>query len=159
MTEQRTPPTEFIWSEDDNVAMLRQVGEQWEIAYGFEATAHRGRQFVVRHQVADYAEAVQQLWQVIGYYFAAPEHAERVRVELLRAAGLPLGESKYLPVPNATALTAAGGGVSGAEEAVAETARRARILSGEPAPTRSTLTPPPAEKPPWWKKLGRKREH
>jgi hypothetical protein len=145
----------FTWSEDENFAELARVGEAWEVSYGFEATARRGRQVVARQSTPDYEEAVRQLWQVIGYYFAAPEHAERIRRDLLARAGLEAGDSRYLPVPDASFLTGAGGGAGGREEAVAENERRARILSGEPAPA-----PPPAqeaepEKRPWWKRFGR----
>jgi hypothetical protein len=142
----------FTWSEDDNFAALNRVGDAWEVSYGFEATAKRGRQTVARQLTPEYEDAVRQLWQVIGYYFAAPEHAERVRRELLAAAGLDAGESRYLPVPDASFLTPAGGGVSGREEAEGENERRARILSGEPEPT-PTPAPPPAEKRPWWKRF------
>ncbi len=147
----------FIWSEDDNFAALNRVGDAWEVSYGFEATAKRGRQIVARQITPEYEEAVRQLWQIIGYYFAAPEHAERVRRELLAAAGLATGESRYLPVPDASFLTPAGGGVGGREAAAAESERRTRILSGEPAPA-PTATPSPliAEKRPWWKRFSRK---
>lgn len=142
----------FIWSEDDNFAALNRVGDAWEVSYGFEATAKRGRQTVARQLTPEYEDAVRQLWQVIGYYFAAPEHAERVRRELLAAAGLEVGESRYLPVPDASFLTAAGGGVSGHEAAEGERERRARILSGEPEPA-APPAPPPAEQRPWWKRF------
>lgn len=142
----------FAWSEGDNFAELSRVGDSWEISYGFEATATRGRQIVARQSAPEYEDAVRQLWQVIGYYFASPEHAERIRRELLTRAGLDSGASKYLPVPDASFLTEAGGGAGGRDEAVAENERRARILSGEPEPTPA---PPPEEKRPWWKRIRR----
>lgn len=144
----------FTWSEDDNFAALNRVGDAWEVSYGFEATPKHGRQIVARQVTPTYEEAVRQLWQIIGYYFAAPEHAERVRRELLTAAGLETGESRYLPVPDASFLTPAGGGVGGREEAVAESERRTRILSGEPDPAPPTTSPPTeSEKRPWWKRF------
>ena len=142
----------FAWSEGDNFAELTRVGDNWELSYGFEATAKRGRQIVARQATPDYEDAVRQLWQVIGYYFAAPEHAERIRRDLLARAGLDGGGTRYLPVPDASFLTGAGGGAGGRDEATAENERRARILSGEPAPA---PPPPPEEKRPWWKRLGR----
>jgi hypothetical protein len=144
----------FRWSEDGNFAELTRVGAEWAVAYGFEATAQSGQRVVARRTTPDYADAVRQLWQIIGYYFAAPEHAERVRRELLERAGLDPGASKYLPVPDPTYLTPAGGGAGAAEEAAAEVTRRARILSGEPdsAPTPANATPP-GEKRPWWKRF------
>lgn len=145
----------FTWSEDDNFAALDRVGDAWEVSYGFEANAKRGRQIVARQLTPDYEEAVRQLWQIVGYYFAAPEHAERIRRELLAAAGLDAGGDKYLPVPDATFLTPAGGGVSGREEAVAETERRARILSGEAEPASPPSAEQASEKRPWWKRFSR----
>lgn len=146
-------PRETDWSEDDNFATLQRVGEVWEVAYGFEATAQRGRQIVARQQTADYAEAVRQLWQIISYFFAAPEHGERLRRQLLTAAGLDSGESKYLPVPDASYLTPAGGGLIGEAAAVAENERRARILSGEAATATPDEPTAPAGKQSWWKRL------
>jgi hypothetical protein len=144
----------FTWSEGDNFAELNRVGDAWEISYGFEATARHGRQVVARQATPDYEDAVRQLWQVIGYYFAAPEHAERIRRDLLAQAGLDSGASRYLPVPDASYLTGAGGGAGGQDEAVAENARRARILSGEPDPAPEPPAPQ-AGKRPWWKRFGR----
>jgi hypothetical protein len=143
----------FAWSEGDNFAELRRVGDAWEISYGFEATAKHGRQVVARQSTPDYEDAVRQIWQVVGYYFAAPEHAERIRRDLLSQAGLDSGGSRYLPVPDAAYLTGAGGGAGGQDEAVAENARRARILSGEPEP--APEPPAPEARRPWWKRFGR----
>ena len=145
----------FNWSEDDNFAALNRVGDAWEVSYGFEATAKRGRQIVARQLTPDYEEAVRQLWQVIGYYFAAPEHAERIRRELLSAAGLDVSGGKYLPVPDASFLTPAGGGVGGREAAAGETERRDRILHGEAEPEPTAPAAQTDEKRPWWKRLGR----
>jgi hypothetical protein len=146
----------YRWSEDGNFAELTRVGAEWEVAYGFEATAQSGQRVVARSTTSDYADAVRQLWQIVGYYFAAPEHAERARRELLKRAGLDPGASKYLPVPDPTYLTAAGGGAGAADEAAAEVARRARILSGDPESAAAPAAPaPPGEKRPWWKRIRR----
>lgn len=145
----------FSWSEDDNFAALNRIGDEWEVSYGFEATAKRGRQIVARRLTPDYEEAVRQLWQVVGYYFAAPEHAERIRRELLSSAGLDVSGGKYLPVPDASFLTTAGGGVGGREAAAGETARRDRILHGEADPEPPAPPAQQEEKRPWWKRLGR----
>ncbi len=145
----------FIWTEDGNFAALTRSGDEWEISYGFEATAKQGRRVVAQQATSDYEDAIRQLCQVIGYYFAEPEHAERVRRDLLARADLDAGQSRYLPVPDAAFLTGAGGGVSGQEQAVAEVERRERILRGEdeaPAPS----VPAAADKRPWWRRFGRK---
>lgn len=146
----------FVWREGDGFAELARVGDRWEISYGFEATAQDARRVVQRAAADDYADAVRQLWQVIGYYFAAPEHAERIRRELLDRAGLATGESKYLPVPDLKYLTGAGGGAGADDEAAAEQARRDRILRGD-APAAPSPPPAPPEVPrPWWRRLGRR---
>jgi hypothetical protein len=146
----------FVWREGESFAELARLGDNWEISYGFEATATSARRVVQRATTPDYADAVRQLWQVIGYYFAEPEHAERVRQELLGRAGLELGESKYLPVPDVKYLTGAGGGAGGEDEATAEAERRARILRGESPDAPPAAAPaPPEEKRPWWRRLGR----
>ena len=146
----------FTWREGDNFAELARVGDDWEISYGFEATAKRGRQVVARRTTPDYEDAVRQLWQVIGYYFAEPEHAERIRRDLLARAGLSAAGGRYLPVPDTKFLTGAGGGAGAEDEAVAEAERRARILRGEPEPAPApSPAAQPAEKRPWWRRFGR----
>ena len=83
------------------------------------------------------------------------------RSSAVARAGLASGDSKYLPVPDAKFLTAAGGGAGGEDEAIAEAARRARILRGEPE-TEGTALPPgdapghPDREPkrPWWRRFG-----
>lgn len=142
----------FNWSEGDNFATLNRVGDDWEVSYGFEATAKRGRQIVARQLTPDYEEAVRQLWQVIGYYFASPEHAERVRRELLSAASIEVSGGKYFPVPDASFLTPAGGGVGGREAAAGEAERRDRILRGEAEPGPPAPTEQQDDKRPWWKR-------
>lgn len=147
----------FTWREGDAYAELDRLGDEWRIAYGFAATATSGRIVVAERTTPEYEDAVRQLWQVIGYYFAEPEHAERVRRELLARAGRDPGESKYLPVPDAKYLTPAGGGAGGEAQADAERERRERILGGEPGPGADPTTPPDAgteEKRPWWKRFG-----
>ncbi len=147
----------FVWREGESFAELARLGDSWEISYGFEATATSARRVVQRASTNDYADAVRQLWQVIGYYFAEPEHAERVRQDLLGRAGLAAGEGKYLPVPDLKYLTGAGGGAGIETEVEAEAERRARILRGE-SPDAPPAPPPapPEEKQPWWKRIGRK---
>ena len=145
----------YRWSDEGNFAELTRVGDEWALAYGFEATAQSGQRVVARRTTPEYADAVRQLWQIIGYYFAAPEHAERVRRELLERAGLDPGASKYLPVPDPTYLTAAGGGAGAAAEVAAEVARRARILNGESEPPSPPVAATPDEKRPWWKRIRR----
>ena len=146
----------FVWREGDSFAELARLGDSWEISYGFEATATSARRVVQRATTSDYADAVRQLWQIIGYYFAEPEHAERVRQELLGRAGLEAGEGKYLPVPDLKYLTGAGGGAGIETEVEAEAARRARILRGESPDVPPAPSAPPEEKQPWWKRSGRK---
>jgi hypothetical protein len=146
----------FVWREGESFAELARVGDSWEISYGFEATATSARRVVQRASTNDYADAVRQLWQVIGYYFAEPEHAERVRQDLLGRAGLAAGEGKYLPVPDLKYLTGAGGGAGIETEVEAEAERRARILRGESPDAPPAPSVPPEEKQPWWKRLGRK---
>ena len=149
----------FVWREGGNFAELARVGDRWEVSYGFEATPQDARRVVNRATTDNYADAVRQLWQVIGYYFAEPEHAELVRRELLAREGLDSGDSKYLPVPDLKYLTGAGGGAGAEDETVAERERRARLLRGE-APAPPLAAPPPpspaADNRPWWKRLGRK---
>ena len=149
----------FSWREGGNFAELARLGDLWEVSYGFEATEKDARRVVRSATTPDYDDAVRQLWQIIGYYFAAPEHAERVRLELLGRAGLDGGESKYLPLPDVKYLTGAGGGAGGEDQADAERERRARILRGD-APE-GAATPPATdeqagEKRPWWKRIGKK---
>lgn len=148
----------FAWREGGNFAELARVGDRWEVSYGFDATAQDARRVVSSATTETYADAVRQIWQIIGYYFAEPEHAELVRRELLGREGLDAGDSKYLPVPDLKYLTGAGGGAGGEDEAVVERERRARLLRGE-APDTPPATPPApaptAEKRPWWKRLGR----
>lgn len=148
----------FAWREDGNFAELARLGDHWEISYGFEATTQDARRVVSSATTQEYADAVRQLWQIIGYYFAEPEHAERVRRELLGRAGLDTGDSKYLPVPDLKYLTGAGGGAGAEDETAAERERRARILRGEPpdAPPPPPSPAPPAEQRPWWRRIGRK---
>ena len=158
----------YAWREGDNFAELARLGAEWEISYGFEATATSGRIIVARRTTPDYEDAVRQLRQVIGYYFAEPEHAERVRRELLERAGIDPGPSQYLPVPDNKALTAAGGGAGADDQVTADNERRTRILRGEPLPEPDAATPPeggatarvPAieetakpGKRPWWKRF------
>jgi hypothetical protein len=147
----------YTWREGDAFAELHRLGDRWEVTYGFEATERSGRIVVAQRTTLEYEDAVRQLWQVIGYYFAEPEHAERVRRDLLERAQLDPGPSKYLPVPDSTYLTPAGGGAGGAEQAGAEDERRARILRGEPAPAPGAATPPDeVKKRPWWRRVGGK---
>lgn len=155
----------YAWREGDNFAELARRGAEWEISYGFEATATSARIVVARRTAPDYEDAVRQLRQVIGYYFAEPEHAERVRRELLTRAGINPGPSQYLPVPDTKALTPAGGGAGADDQVTADNERRARILQGEPGPEHDAITPPEeggaigegdAGKPgkrPWWKRV------
>lgn len=144
---------DYTWREGDAFAELTRQRDGWEVAYGFVATAERGRIVHARQTAADYEDAVRQMRQVIGYYFAEPEHAERVRRELLARAGLDPGPSQYLPVPDNKYLTPAGGGAGAGDEAAADNARRARALTGEPEPI---ATPAPDNRPkrPWWKRFG-----
>ena len=147
----------YTWREEDSFAELTRLGGEWQVTYGFEATATRGRIVVSQRTTPDYEDAVRQVWQVIGYYFAEPEHAERVRRELLERAGLDPGASKYLPLPDNKFVTKAGGGAGAADEARAEVERRARILRGDPEP--APAAPPAAGKParlPWWKRTDRR---
>lgn len=155
----------YAWREGDNFAELARLGAEWEISYGFEATATSGRIVVARRTTPDYEDAVRQLRQVIGYYFAEPEHAERVRRELLERAGLDPGPSQYLPVPDNKALTPAGGGAGADDQVTADNERRTRILRGEPAPEPEVTTLPEeggvtgeggvgkSGKRPWWKRF------
>ena len=141
--------------EGDSFAELTRLGGEWQVTYGFEASAERGRIVVARRTTPEYVDAVRQLWQVIGYYFAEPEHAERVRIELLTRAGIDPGASKYLPVPDNTYLTPAGGGAGALDQTGADDERRARILRGEPGPAPDAISPPAGEKKrPWWKRFG-----
>ena len=142
----------FTWREGDAFAELARVGDAWQVSYGFEATATSPRRVVGRQSTADYADAVRQLRQVIGYYFAEPEHAERVRRELLQRAGLDPGPSQYFPLPDTKAVTKAGGGAGAAAEVEAENERRARILRGEPEPEPESAPPTREEKRPWWRR-------
>ena len=143
----------FTCREGDAFAELARVGDAWQVTYGFEATATSPRRIVGRQSTADYEDAVRQLRQVIGYYFAEPEHAERVRRELLQRAGLDPGPSQYLPLPDTKAVTKAGGGAGAAAEVEAENERRARILRGEPEPEPEAAAPPVREeKRPWWRR-------
>ena len=146
----------FVWREGGNFAELTRLGDTWEVSYGFDATPQDARRVVSSATTTEYADAVRQLWQIIGYYFAEPEHAERVRRELLNRAGLDGGESKYLPVPDLKYLTGAGGGAGAEDEAAAERERRARILRGEAPEAPPPAAAPAEEKRPWWKRLGRK---
>lgn len=143
----------YTWHEGDAFAELVRLGDQWQVTYGFEATPERGRIIHAQRTTPDYEDAVRQMRQVIGYYFAEPEHAERVRRELLAAAGLDPGESRYLPVPDNKYLTPAGGGASATEQVEADRERRARALRGEPEPVADT---PQSDDPPpersWWKR-------
>lgn len=146
----------FVWREGGNFAELARLGDRWEVSYGFDATVQDARRVVNRATTDNYADAVRQLWQVIGYYFAEPEYAELVRRELLGREGLDAGDSKYLPVPDLKYLTGAGGGAGAEDEAAVERERRARLLRGEaPEPTPSPPPTPADEKRPWWKRLGR----
>ena len=155
----------YAWREGGNFAELARLGAEWEVSYGFEATATSARIVVARRTTPDYEDAVRQLRQVIGYYFAEPEHAERVRRELLERAGIDPGPSQYLPVPDNKALTPAGGGAGADEQVTADNERRARILQGGPVPEPDATMPPMegvaigeggAGKPgkrPWWKRF------
>ena len=150
----------FSWREGGNFAELARLGDLWEVSYGFEATEKDARRVVRSATTPEYGDAVRQLWQIIGYYFAAPEHAERVRLELLGRAGLDGGESKYLPLPDVKFLTGAGGGAGGEDQAEAERERRARILRGdapEGAPAPPAAGEPGAGKRPWWKRIGKRQ--
>ncbi len=144
----------YTWREGEAIAELIRVGDGWQVTYGFEATANRGRIIHAQRTTPDYEDAVRQMRQVIGYYFAEPEHAERVRRELLAAAGLDPGPSQYLPVPDNKYLTPAGGGAGAAGQAEVDDARRARALRGEPEPAAPPPSPEPSPKRPWWKRLG-----
>lgn len=143
----------FVWHENESFVELNRVGDRWEVAYGFDATAKRGRTVVSQALTDDYADAVRRIAQVIGYYFAEPEHAERVRRDLLTRAGLDPGPSQYLPLPNAKFVTAAGGGLGAEQEVAAEQERRERILRGEPESEPEQETPQaPRQKRPWWRR-------
>ncbi len=148
----------YRWREGDAFAELARLGDGWQLTYGFEATAERGRIVAGRQTTPDYEDAVRQIRQVIGYFFAEPEHAERVRRELLERAGLDPGASQYLPVPDAKYLTPAGGGAGATEQEAAEQERRARILGGEPGPELDHITSPDqaeaGKKRPWWRRFG-----
>ncbi|HET8630816.1 MAG TPA: hypothetical protein VFL91_25640 [Thermomicrobiales bacterium] len=142
----------FVWHENDSFVELDRVGERWQVTYGFDATAKRGRTVVSQALADDYADAVRRIAQVIGYYFAEPEHAERVRRDLLTRAGLDPGPSQYRPLPNAKFVTAAGGGVGAEQEVAAEQERRERILRGEPEPApEQTISESPPKRP-WWRR-------
>lgn len=145
----------FAWREGDAFLELSWHGERWRVVYGFVATAKAPRRVVRESTTADYQDAVRQIRQVIAYYFAEPEHAERVRVELLTRAGIDPGPSEYLPLPDVTQVTASGGGAAGELEADAERARRERVLRGE----EEVVPPaePPGEARPWWRRLGSSR--
>lgn len=159
----------YAWREGDNFAELARLGAEWEISYGFEATATSARIVVARRTTPDYEDAVRQLRQVIGYYFAEPEHAERVRRELLERAGIDPGPSQYLPVPDNKALTPAGGGAGADDQVIADKERRAHILHGDPGLEPDAITPPAEDgatgrapavqeeakpgKRPWWKRF------
>lgn len=143
----------FAWRVGDAFVELTWANDRWHIAYGFAATAKSSRRVVRESDTIDYADAVRQIRQVIAYYFAEPEHAERVRVELLTRAGLDPGTSEYLPLPDVTHVTASGGGAAGEAESGGERERRERILRGEPEPVGS---PPPLREQPraWWRRFG-----
>lgn len=143
----------FFWREGDAFLELSWHGDQWRIAYGFVATSTAPRRVVRTSTTGDYQDAVRQIRQVIAYYFAEPEHAERVRVELLTRAGIDPGPSAYLPLPDVTRVTPAGGGAAGAAEADAEQARRGRVLRGEPEPVAPTA-PADGVARPWWRRFG-----
>lgn len=145
----------FAWREGDAFLELTWHGDRWRIAYGFVATAKASRRVVRESTTADYQDAVRQIRQVIAYYFAEPEHAERVRVELLNRAGIDPGPSEYLPLPDLTRVTASGGGAAGESEAGAERERRERVLRGDPEP--ATPAPPSIEARPWWRRFGPSR--
>lgn len=145
----------FAWREGDAFLELTWHGDRWRIAYGFVATAKAPRRVVRESTTADYQDAVRQMRQVIAYYFAEPEHAERVRVELLERAGIDPGPSEYLPLPDVTHVTASGGGAAGASEAGVERERRERVLRGEQEP--AAPAPPPSAARPWWRRFGSPR--
>lgn len=142
----------FHWHENDAFLELQRLGEEWELRYGFEATATRPRVVVRESRTADYQDAVRQIRQVIAYYFAEPEQAERVRRELLARAGFAPGASQYLPLPDAKYVTAAGGGAAAEAQAATERERREHLLHGEPEPESPPAAPPPAKRP-WWKRF------
>ena len=143
----------FVWHENDSFVELDRIGDRWQVTYGFDATAKRGRTVVSQALADDYADAVRRIAQVIGYYCAEPEHAERVRRDLLTRAGLDPGSSQYRPLPNAKFVTAAGGGVGAEQEVAAEQERRERILRGESEPAPEPAAPEsPSSKRPWWRR-------
>lgn len=143
----------FAWGEGDAFLELTWHGDGWRIIYGFVATAKAPRRVVRESTTSDYQDAVRQIRQVIAYYFAEPEHAERVRVELLTRAGIDPGPSEYLPLPDVTHVTASGGGAAGESEAGAERERRDRVLRGEADPT-APAPQPSGEARPWWRRFG-----
>ena len=117
----------FNWTEDDNFAALNRVGDEWEVSYGFEATAKRGSS---SRGAADSRRTMRRRYANSGRSSATtsphPNTPSAIRRELLSSAGIEASGGKYLPVPDASFLTAAGGGVGGREEAVGETERRDR---------------------------------